>query len=77
MINWINDARNMIKSLLTTEVFNHVFENGNPTPRPRLLDINSNRLRSYAAAVNQRFGNPQDNPTETIGENPNKGVPVG
>ena len=67
MINWINEAKKTIKSLLTPEAFTHVFENGNLTTRSRRFDINPNLLSSYAAAVSQRSGNPQDNPIETVG----------
>ena len=76
MITWINEAKKKIQSLLTPEAYNHVFESGTTT-RARRFDINSNRLRSYAAAVSQRFGNPQDSPTEVVVENPNDGMTEG
>ena len=63
-----------IQNQLTPEAFNHVFETGTSTMRTRRFDINSNRLRSYAAAVSQRFGNPQDSPTDAAEENPNEGM---
>ena len=78
MIEWKNRSVEKIKTRLTQEAQDLVFTTSTEQPRPQRYDNNSNRLRSYAAAVNRQYGNPQDNnlpqtqEAETL-PNPNDG----
>ena len=61
MIEWINKSVVMIKDRLNPDSIKALFTTTPFSNRPQLFDINSNRLRSYVEAVNQQYGNPQDN----------------
>ena len=61
IIEWTYKAVVKIKACLTPDAHKLVFATTAEGTRPQRYDINSNRLRSYSAAVNRQYGNPQDN----------------
>ena len=65
---------NKVRTLLTTDATAHVFERGNGTVRPQRVDLNSNRMRSYASAANNR---PQEGKRNSTRANPNEGEQEG
>ena len=74
MIPWTNEAIKKVLTLITPYAIEHVYEGGNVTPRPQLVNLNSKRMRSYASAVNNR---PQEGKRNVKRENPNEGEQEG
>ena len=58
---WVENVKAVVESIVTPDSFSQIA--GPPdgkTIKIRRYDVNSNRLRSYASAVTERFSNPQD-----------------